>query len=786
MKKLSFNDNWMFRPLDGEAAVVVQLPHDAMLREPREAGNPGGTHTGWYRGRDYVYTKTFHSTLTQGAETVILEFEGAYRNSEVRINDSLVSYRPNGYTNFYVDITKYLQPGENELQVLVRNADQPSSRWYSGAGLYRPVWLWLGDRDRVAMNGLKITTLDWADRRVRIDVQTTAPGQLTLSVFDGEVCVYTTETVSDGAAQVTAELKGLQLWSPDTPKLYTLKASFQKDETAVTFGIRQVTLNPDQGLRLNGKPLLLQGACIHSDNGILGACTYPEAEQRKVRLLRQAGYNAIRSAHNPCSKALLEACDRLGMLVMDEYTDMWYIHKTRYDYADYCRQWYQQDIADMIQKDYNHPSVILYSLGNEVGESASREGVEFFKSMKEVCRRLDGTRPVTCGVNILFNYMCSLGFGIYSDKKAEKNPEQKAGSAFFNTLAGIFGAHTMKIGATLQGCDRKTRDIFQASDAAGYNYGILRYERDLKNYPERIILGTETFCADAPAFMEAAKKNPRVIGDFVWAGMDYLGEVGIGAWEYQDYAPDFRHGKGWVSAGSGRLDLTGQLLGEALFTRVAFGLEPNPQIAVVPVNHTHHIHSPSAWKYSAAIPSWSWNGCEGKTAAVEVYSNAPQVELFVNDRSCGRKRVKNCRAAYRIPYEPGTIRAVALDGSSQVTGSSQRHSAGEETVLTLRPESETVQPGQLLYVQLEFTDRAGNRKPLERGKIKLSVSGGQLLALGHGGPFNPEGFLREETDTYYGCALAVIRAAGQVQLRASCKFGDAQVVVPCGRRAGEP
>ncbi len=784
MKRISFNDNWLFRPLDSQEENPVRLPHDAMLREPREAGNPGGTNTGWYRGRDYLYTKTFDAAIAQGAEAVILEFEGVYRNSEVRINGELVSYHPNGYIGFYADITRYLRPGQNEVQVLAKNADQPNSRWYSGAGIYRPVWLWLGNEKRIILDSLRVTTLDWQRRKLRVDVQTTEPGPVELSVWDGESCLYTTLITSGGSARTETALQALQLWSPETPKLYTLKAKFFEDEACAAFGVRQVQLSPEQGLRLNGEPLLLRGACIHSDNGILGACTYPEAEERKVRLLRQAGYNAIRSAHNPCGKYLLDACDRLGMLVMDEYADMWYVHKTRYDYADFCQQWYRQDISDMIAKDYNHPSVILYSLGNEVGESSTPEGVAFFKDMKQVCDTLDGTRPVTCGINILFNYMYSLGLGIYTDDKAEKNPGRKVGSEFFNTVAGIFGAHTMKLGATLEGCDRKSRDIFAASDVAGYNYGILRYEKDLKKYPDRIILGTETFCADTPRFMAAARENHRLIGDFVWAGMDYLGEVGIGAWEYKDYAPDFRHGNGWISAGSGRLDLTGRPLGEALFTRVAFGLEKDPQIAVAPVGHTYHRHSPSAWKYSGALPSWSWDGCEEKMAQVEVYSNGDRVELFVNHRSYGKKRVRHCRVKFWVPYERGTVRAVAYDKDGKITGSSERTSAGEETVLTLKPEAETIQPGQLLYVRLEYTDREGTIKPLARGPIRVSVSGGELLALGHGGPYNPDGFLQTQTDTYYGSALAVIRACGQVRVRAQSPYGDGEAVIPLGCREG--
>ena len=234
---------------------------------------------------------------------------------------------------------------------------------------------------------------------------------------------------------------------------------------------------------MNGRRVIIRGACIHHDNGILGARCYEEAEERKIRILKENGYNAVRSAHNPCSKALLRACDRLGVMVMDEYCDMWYIHKTMYDYADYVQDWYEKDLTDMIDKDYNHPSVIMYSLGNEVAETGQKRGIEFFRQMRTVCKSLDSERPVTTGVNIFFNLLHALGFGVYDDKKAKTNPQKKVGSEFFNNLAGVFGDTFMKTMAKLHGCDVKTRGCYAAMDVAGYNYGILRYKHDIKSTP---------------------------------------------------------------------------------------------------------------------------------------------------------------------------------------------------------------------------------------------------------------------------------------------------------------
>ena len=648
MKPTPLLTGWTCRHLgDTAPGKAVTLPHDAMLAEPRTAISAGGTNTGWYEGYDYEYQRTLTVPENELADTHILEFEGVYHNAEVWLNGQKAAFRPYGYTNFYVDCAPYLHAGENELRVIARNADQPNSRWYSGAGIYRPVQLWKARGAHITLNGVKIRTLSLQPAIVEVRVKTTAPGTVRLTVDD----LPAMQQESDGEAVFTLTLDNARLWTPETPNLYTCRVSFADDEVTETFGVRKVEWGTD-GFLLNGKRYIIQGACIHHDNGLLGAVCDPDAVARKVRLLKENGYNAIRSAHNPCSKALLAECDRQGMLVMDEYIDHWYIHKTEHDYVDYFNDWWRQDLTDMVEKDYNHPCVVLYSTGNEVSETAQKRGIALTKEMTDFLHGLDDSRPVTCGVNIFFNFLSSIGFGVYSDEKAKKEAEraekakqrgEKAakkkavGSQFFNNLAGLLGDEFMKRGATLHGCDVKTRDAFANMDIAGYNYGIYRYKHDLKKYPQRLILGSETFCNDAYKFRELAKQEPRLVGDFVWAGMDYLGEVMVGSWEYADYAETFDGGLGWVSAGSGRIDLTGKPLGEALYTRVALEADNGPYIAVCPVNHTGDRHSPSAWKMTNAMPSWSWTGCEGRKANVEVYARAARVELVLNGHTVGSK-----------------------------------------------------------------------------------------------------------------------------------------------------
>ena len=792
MKPTPLLTGWTCRHLgDTAPGKPVTLPHDAMLAEPRTALSAGGTNTGWYEGYDYEYRRTLTVPENELADTHILEFEGVYHNAEVWLNGQKAAFRPYGYTNFYVDCAPYLHAGENELRVIARNADQPNSRWYSGAGIYRPVQLWTARGAHIALNGVKIRTLSLDPAVVEVRVKTTAPGTVRMMMDD----LPAMQQESDGEAVFTLTLDNARLWTPETPNLYTCRVSFADDVVTETFGVRKVEWGTD-GFLLNGKRYIIQGACIHHDNGLLGAVCDPDAVARKVRLLKENGYNAIRSAHNPCSKALLTECDCQGMLVMDEYIDHWYIHKTEHDYVDYFNDWWHQDLTDMVEKDYNHPCVVLYSTGNEVSETAQKRGIALTKEMTDFLHGLDDSRPVTCGVNIFFNFLSSIGFGVYSDEKAKKEAEraekakqrgEKAarkkavGSQFFNNLAGLLGDEFMKRGATLHGCDVKTRDAFANMDIAGYNYGIYRYKHDLKKYPQRLILGSETFCNDAYKFRELAKQEPRLVGDFVWAGMDYLGEVMVGSWEYADYAETFDGGPGGVSAGSGRIDLTGKPLGEALYTRVALEADNGPYIAVCPVNHTGDRHSPSAWKMTNAMPSWSWTGCEERKANVEVYARAARVELVLNGQTVGSKTLKNdCLARFSIPYESGTLEAVSYDAADHEIGRCKLQSAGGTTRLTLDAEEPAVKPGHLCYIRLRYTDENGITKPLARGSIQVQVRGGTLVGLGSACPFNKHSYLDSETDTYYGEALAIVRMGDGDAMTIAASDGEysAELTVP--------
>lgn len=788
MKKIDFNQAWTFCRV-GEETVKreVMIPHDAMISEKRTEDSAGGINTGWFEGYDYIYEKEFEIPDEYEKQEISFEFEGVYHNAEVYLNGEKAAYRPYGYTNFYIDADPYLKYGEkNQIRVIAHNADQPNSRWYSGAGIYRPVWMYVRPKQHILRNKIRVRTLSVDPAVIEAEVNTNAPGKVKLEVVAdaGSDVIIAAEIHTDGKLTKQFEIPDAKLWSVNTPNLYQLRVTFvaeqengqnkcmETDQEEVIFGIRTLKWDKETGITINGERVILRGACIHHDNGVLGACCYPDAEARKIRSLKENGYNAIRSAHNPCSKALLEACDRQGMLVMDEFVDVWYIHKTEYDYVNYFKEWWKQDLKDMVEKDFNHPSVILYSIGNEVSETAQKKGIHLTKTMTEYLHRLDDSRPVSCGINIFFNFLSSIGFGVYSDKKAKKEAEQAektkgkkkkkaVGSQFFNDLAGLMGSGFMKTGATFYGCDVKTRGTFANMDIAGYNYGIKRYQHDLKKYPERLILGSETFCDDAYTFWEMAKKNPRIVGDFVWAGMDYLGEVGVGSWEYRDYAPEFNHGPGWVTAGSGRIDLTGKPLAEAGYTKTAFELTNRPVIAVRPVNHTGEKHSPSAWKMTNAIESWSWEGCEGKVAEVEVYARAARVDLFLNGKKVGSNTLKNsCDTRFKVEYQPGMLETVVYNQKGKEISRNTLYTAGKETELRAIAEEQSVQKDHLAFIRLQYTDKNGTVKPLKRGILKVSVKGGKLLGLGNACPYNEIGYCTNETDTYWGEALAVVQADG--------------------------
>ena len=764
-----FNSQWLFyKDGEKEKARVLNLPHDARLEEKRDIRNPGGVNISFFEGGKYHYEKDFELHLNQG-DRVYFEFEGIYRNGRIFLNGKEAYYRPYGYSDFYFDATSFVKEGRNHIEVIADNSNQPNSRWYTGSGIYRPVHLYVLPKEHILPRSLKIETVNYKNGTISLSCKFSRRGSGTIDILDQEGSIVSHMDFRDqDFIKKEFVIPSPKLWDRDHPYLYKAVVNFEnKDKAATSFGIRQIVLNKEKGLLLNGERVILFGACIHHDNGLLGAIDNRDASRRKVRIRKEAGYNAIRSAHNPLSKSRLEACDRIGRLVRDEFADCWYIHKTKYDYASFCRDYYKQDLQDRVDKDFNHPCVILYSEGNEVAETSQEKGISFVETRTKYLHSLDATRPCTCGVNIFFNALFSLGFGVYSDKKAEKGAKAKTekkkksvGSEFFNKLAGIRGAEFRKTGATLPLSDRKTKGAFSKLDIAGYNYGIKRYKHDLKKYKDRFILGSETFCADAGKFYALAQNNPRLIGDFVWAGWDYIGEAGIGSWVACENKEILDDKAGWLLAGSGRIDILGDENAERSYTRTAFRKEVISLACVSPRDYSLG-HSPSSWKFSWALKSYDFKGWEGKKRQTEVYSQADSIELYLNDRLIAKKnKDSKGNGYYRIKrkYEPGTLKAIAFDKKHNELGSCILSSSDKTPSLVLIPEEKEIRAGSLCYIKLRFRDEENNVKPLCNREIELvSIKDGELLGLGNGCPYYKGSYLSKKTNAYYGKALAILR-----------------------------
>ena len=791
MKKLNFNQDWTVEKEGTGIRHAVSLPHDCMIYEKREKDSPTGGAGGFFLPGKYVYRKTFAADPVWKDQQVLLECEAVYRNATVLLNGQELAFHAYGYTNFYTDLTPALSfDAENELTVIADNSLAPNSRWYSGSGIIRPVSLWVGPKCAIAPEGIHVTTLDTKRIRVEVSCRTLPEGDdsgavvesadpeispaqaplVLVDILDGERVIASAEGVP-----CEIEIPDARLWSADEPNLYGCRVSLVSDDAVVdtaetAFGIRTLSWGRE-GLLVNGQETLLRGACIHHDNGILGAAAFPAAEERRIRILKEAGFNAIRSSHNPVSKSMLDACDRLGMYVMDESFDMWLIHKNPYDYAkeDFGKYW-KDDIRAMVEKDYTHPSVILYSIGNEISDLGMEEGRKICREMADEVRSLDPTRPTTLGINLMLAVMVSKGKGMYgngadTEKDKEKKPNADAlttapTSEFFNILMNKMGG-IMEKAAARKGADRIVEKLSGALDMPGYNYAGARYRKEAALYPDRAFVGSETLPPALYRNWQLVKEIPQLTGDFMWTGWDYLGEAGIGMVRYTNKKKP--NDALIISAGSGVIDILGKKRPEVFWNRMIWGMEHGPVIAVEPYTHADDKRGISMWRNTDAVSSWSWEGCEGKKSEVVVYTDAPFVELFVNGKSLGKKAVREDQAHFKkVASVPGTIRAVSTDASGRIVGESELHTAAGATKLQLTPESTILRANgeDLSFINIDLTGEDGVTKSSADQKLKVTVEGaGVLQAFGSAEPYQKERYYKDTHTTYYGKALLIVRAA---------------------------
>lgn len=756
----SFNDGWN-----------VPLPDDRMLLAERSANAPGGAGQAYFEGVSCNYTKTFDVPRQWQGKHVGINFEGIYKNAVVCINGHEAARGGYGYLPLEVDASQWLRYGEkNVITVDCSNADQPDSRWYTGAGIYRPVWLTVDEALRIPADGIRVTTRSIRPAVVKVSAEIIgkAEGDPRVEILNPEG-----KKVASGRLDEDIQVPDAQLWSDETPSLYTCRVVLpNKKAYSTRFGIRTIEATAKGGLRVNGKEVLLRGGCLHHSQGLLGAATYDKSEDRRVRMMKEAGYNAIRSSHNPASRALLEACDKYGVYLMDEAWDMWYKHKTAHDYASNWKAKHLEDLKAMVRHDYNHPSVIMYSIGNELTEPAQAEGKGYTPEIINYLHKIDSTRLVTCGINVMILYGSTI-----PREQIMKNVAATAAtlegdmnSQNFNKMAAA-AEMLIKKAVVSHAADSIISETMDQLDVSGYNYGTERYELDVKGHPNRVIVGSETYPQDITRNWRLVKQHPAIIGDFMWTAWDYVGEVGCGAWTYNKDEDGFSKPYPWLLADLPAFDLIGHAGPNVAQARAAWELTTKPWIGVEPVNHSGEKVYKGNWRGSNAVDSWSWRGCEGRQANVEVVTVGTEVELKLNSKSLGREKVNadDNTARFQVAYTPGTLVAIAYNASGKVIGTSQLTTADSKLMLAIHPEETEIEAGDICYVPVNLEDTKGNVESNADAQVTVTVEGGTLLAFGSANPRTAERYQSGTFTTYRGRAMAIVKAdhKGRLTVRAT-------------------
>ena len=778
-----FNDNWRFHRDDVEGAEapgfedsrwrILDVPHDWSIEDlpvvhdegtgaiwaagtnPLRTGpfdlyaSEGQGSTGWTVGGMGWYRKVFDSPRMPAGGKVELRFEGVYMNCDVWLNGAHLGNHPYGYTEFAFDLTPHLKSGPNLVAVRVNNAGR-NSRWYSGSGIFRKVWLTVKGELRIPAHGVYVTTPEITPNVASVNVEVTLESGASAAMRsvvrarlidpDGAVAAEAQEPVivSAGAtatATYALRLTNPRLWSPRDPQLYCAEVVVEADgkvadNATLSIGVRKIEIDAAHGLRINGESVKLHGGCVHHDNGPLGSACIQRAEERRVEILKANGFNAIRTSHNPPSRDFLDACDRLGMLVIDEAFDCWEIEKNPNDYNLYFKDWWQRDLESMILRDRNHPSVVLWSIGNEVHERAEPRGIEIGKELAADAHKLDPSRKVTAAI-------CG---------------------------PWDFPKHTWQ----------DMQPAFTYQDVAGYNYEWSEYEKDHASYPERIMVGTESFPAQVFQNWQAVEKDNWVIGDFVWTAIDYLGESGIGSASIHDGPPSTPYP--WFNSYCGDIDLIGNKKPQS-YSRDVVWKRSKLEMAVqrpVPQGQTEHI---SRWGWSDELRSWTWPGFENTPLNVRVYTRGDQVKLMLNGKEVGSKSLTQqdaLKAEFSVPYIAGELRAAAYESGTEI-GSIAFTTAGEARKLLLTPDRMKLNASRddLSYVIVTVVDEDGRLVSDAVVPVSFSVSGvGEIAAVGNANPKDVASFRKPYRDTFHGTCAVIVRPTGKpglVEVRAQSR-----------------
>jgi len=747
---------------------TIELPHDWSIEDlpgqsdsvigPFTIKSPGGSSTGHVAGGTAWYRKHF-SLNNIANRKITIYFDGVYMNSDVWLNGHHLGNHPYGYTPFYFDLTPYLeQNSENVLAVRVRNEGK-NSRWYSGSGIYRHVWLTVTNPVHVQQWGVYITTPDVSQKTATVNLVTNFTGNSNMQAFKLRTRLFDAKNkvVAEKVGNIPGaeepinqamQLSNPHLWSPESPYLYHAETDILQngqviDHVVTSFGIRSIDITAEKGFFLNGSPVKLRGGCVHHDNGPLGAAAYDRAEERKVQLLKQNGFNAVRTSHNPPSQHFLDACDRLGLIVIDEAFDQWERPKNPEDYNLYFDSCWKKDIDAMVLRDRNHPSVVFWSIGNEINERADSSGLAITRKLYDAVKRLDTTRPVTESLCHFFDH-----------------PGYK-----WDTTAAAYAL----------------------LDVGGYNYLWRQYEADHAKYPDRIMMGTESFAKEAFENWQQVEKHPYVLGDFVWTAVDYLGEAGI-AHTGLDSTRNFPLPKfPWFNSWCGDIDLIGGKKPQSYYRDVVWNRSKLEMLVHAPIPEGHK-EAVSYWGWPEERHSYTFPGAEGKPLLVNVYTRYETVRLVLNGKIIGEQNASaqtKLTATFTVNYQPGVLKAIGLKNGKAVD-SVELKTAGKPARIRLTADRTRIQatPGNLVYITAEVLDEKVQLVPDASNLLHFYISGGgEIIATGNADPTGMESMQQPKHKTFEGKCLIIVRSkkAGKIRLNAAGEnLQDGSVVIEAG------
>ncbi|MBN2012116.1 DUF4982 domain-containing protein [candidate division KSB1 bacterium] len=750
-RKQLFDNHWKFALGDHTTASHLDfddnnwrnldLPHDWSIEGGIDQKNPTSGAGGYFPAGIGWYRKGFKIPSSWQGKQVSIYFEGVYMNSKIFINGNSLGAHPYGYTSFYYDLTPYLNydNSENVVAVRVDNSQQLNCRWYSGSGIYRHVWLLVTDPVHIGQWGAVITTPDIGQEKATVQIKTPIKNE-TASPHTFVLSAQLTDMYSKnaGSNDVQVELSANseqevvqtiivnnpRLWTPETPALYKAQIRLMQgaktvDSAQNTFGIRSIKFSSENGFQLNGETVKINGGCVHHDNGCLGAAAYDRAEERKVELLKSAGFNAVRTSHNPPSEAFLDACDRLGLMVIDESFDGWRTQKNTYDYARYFDDWWRRDLESMVMRDRNHPSIIIWSVGNEIIERKQSEAVETAKMLIDCIHNLDATRPVTSAMTT------------WDDEWEIFDP------------------------------------LMAAHDVCGYNYQMHRAPSDHARIPSRIIVHTESYPGDAFDNWNMVQNHNYIIGDFVWTAMDYLGESGIGRYYYPGET-EGEHWQGdffpWHGAYCGDIDLIGWRKPISHYRNIIWNDTEKLYMAVREPNPETGEIKETMWSVWPTWESWTWPGHEGKDIQVDVYSKYPVVQLYLNNVILAEQPTtvtQEYKATFTLPYAPGLLKAVGVMDNNELESTSLKTAAEASTIKMTADRSKIVANGQdLAFVTVEIIDKNGNIQPNAEDQLQFSINGpGVIAGVDNANLKDLEKYAGNTRKAWHGRAMVVIKSA---------------------------